>query len=188
MDALIRLYLEQLQSSDKNIRNEGFIGLLAAAEDTVDWAYACWDLLKSDLTHSDNHRRTIAVQLLSKLAKSDPEKRILDDFTSLMAVTRDEKFVTARHSLQSIWQIGLAGPEQRELIIGSLAARYEDCIDEKNYTLIRYDIIQSMRRLYDQVPEPFIRQTALDLIEKESDVKDRRKYAGEWKKAVKGPS
>ncbi|MBD3919619.1 hypothetical protein H8B09_12715 [Paenibacillus sp. PR3] len=188
MDALIRLYLEHLQSSDKNIRNEGYIGLLAAAEETVNWAYECWDALVSDLTHSDNHRRTIAVQLLSKLAKSDPEMRIMDDFSRLLAVTRDEKFVTARHSLQSLWQIGLAGPEQREMLIEGLAARYEDCIHEKNYPLIRFDIIHSMRRLYDLVPEPFIRQTALDLIEKEADVKYRRKYAGEWKKAVKGPS
>ncbi|PWV99729.1 hypothetical protein DFQ01_113103 [Paenibacillus cellulosilyticus] len=188
MDALIRLYIEQLQSSDKNIRNAGYTGLLAAADEVVDWAYECWDLLKNDLTHSDHHRRTIAVQLLSKLAKSDPEKRMMDDFPSLMAVTRDEKFATVRHSLQSLWQIGLAGPEQRELLIEGLCLRYEDCIDEKNYTLIRYDIVHSMRRLYDQVPEPFIRQTALDLIEKESDVKYRRKYAGEWKKAVKGPT
>lgn len=188
MDALIRQYFEQLQSSDKFVRNEGYMGLLEAAEETVSWAYECWDLLMSDLTHSDNHRRTIAVQLLSKLAKSDPEKRIMDEFPSLLAVTWDEKFVTARHSLQSLWHIGLAGPEQRELVIEGLASRYEDCIDEKNYTLIRYDIIQSMRRLYDQVPEAFIRQTALDLIEKEADVKYRRKYAGEWKKAVKGSS
>ncbi|GMK39691.1 hypothetical protein PCCS19_27450 [Paenibacillus sp. CCS19] len=188
MDALIRLYLEQLQSSDKYIRNEGYIGLLEAAEETVDWAYECWDLIKSDLTHSDNHRRTIAVQLLSKLAKSDPEMRIMDDFPRLMAVTRDEKFVTARHSLQSLWQIGLAGPQQREMLIEGLAVRYEECIEEKNYTLIRFDIIHSMRRLYDRVKEPYIRQTALDLMEKEADMKYRRKYAGEWKKAVKGPS
>lgn len=187
MDALIRLYLEQLQSSDQNIRNEGYIGLAAAAEEIVDWTYECWGLLRSNLTHSDNHRRTIAVQLMSKLAKSDPEMRVMDDFPRLLAVTRDDRFVTARQSLQSLWQIGLAGPEQRRMLIEGLTLRYEDCIDEKNYMMIRYDIIHSMRQLYDRVPEPFIRQTALDLIEREADVKYRRKYAGEWKKAVKGP-
>src|SRR5687768_7044534 len=42
-----------------------------------------------------------AAQVLANLTKSDSQQRTLQDPDRLMAVTRDEKFVTARHSPQS---------------------------------------------------------------------------------------
>jgi hypothetical protein len=59
----------------------------------------------------DNHQRAIAAQALSNPAKSDHKLRMLKDFDKLMAVTKDERFVTARHSLQSLWKVGTAGKE-----------------------------------------------------------------------------
>jgi hypothetical protein len=47
--------------------------------------------------------------------------------------------------------------------------------------LIRYDIIQGLRNLYDEVKDEKIKQTALELIETEEDLKYRRKYASVWK-------
>ncbi|GIQ63917.1 hypothetical protein PACILC2_24850 [Paenibacillus cisolokensis] len=34
-----------------------------------------------------------------------------------MAVTKDKQFVTARHTLQSIWKIGLTGTKQKEMVV-----------------------------------------------------------------------
>ncbi len=62
-----------------------------------------------------NHRRSRGAQFLAGLAISDPEKRILTIFPTLWEVTKDPKFVTARHSLQAIWRVGLAGEEQKHL-------------------------------------------------------------------------
>src|SRR5215204_4947326 len=67
---------------------------------TVDWAYEAWDEIVANLSHKDNHNTAIAAQILSNLAKSDPENRILKDFDKLLTVTKDERFVTARHGLQ----------------------------------------------------------------------------------------
>jgi hypothetical protein len=58
----------------------------------------------------------------------------------------------------------------------------DDSIAEKNCTLIRYDIIVSLKNLYDQVQDEAIKQKALALIETEADVKYRKKYAGVWRK------
>ena len=80
------------------------------------------------LTDSDNHKRSRYAQFLSNLAKSDPEKRMLQDFPALWAVTKDKKFVTARHSLQSIWKVGLAGPEQKEMVINHLVDRLQELL------------------------------------------------------------
>jgi hypothetical protein len=163
------------------LQNKAFSYLLEATEKPVDWAYEAWDGLVRGLSDKDNHVRAIATQLLAGLAKSDPEKRMLRDFDALLAVTRDERFVTARHCMQSIWKVGLAGKEQQQRLINGLERRFAECITEKNCTLIRYDILQGLRNLYDNVKDEQIREKALELIEREDDLKYRKKYASVWR-------
>ncbi|MEE3951688.1 hypothetical protein [Peribacillus frigoritolerans] len=181
MDSTIQASFENLLSQNKDLQYEAYNHILASTNEAVDWAYDVWDQLKLDLTHSDNHRRSRAAQFLCSLAKSDPEKRMLEDFPLVWEVTKDKKFVTARHSLQSIWKIGLAGTEQKEMVIRSLVDRYLDCVHEKNYTLIRFDIIQGLRNLFNEIKDEEIKQIALDLVEKEEDAKYQKKYAAVWK-------
>ena len=134
------------------------------------------------LSHKDNHVRAISAQVLCNLAKSDPNGRMLKDFDKLLAVTKDERFVTARHCMQSLWKIGVVGIKQQTLLVDSLAGRFEECIIEKNGTLIRYDILPSLRNVYDAVKDERIREKALELIEREEDIKYRKKYTNLWKK------
>lgn len=156
--------------------------LLEKTGQPVDWAYEVWEELLEGLKHKDNHVRAISAQILSNLAWSDPRNRMLKDFDKLLAVTKDERFVTARHCLQSLWKVGVAGKKQQKVYMDGLERRFRECTDEKNYTLIRYDILQSMRKVYDSVKDEKIRQKALDLIEIEEDPKYRKKYAAIWKK------
>jgi hypothetical protein len=91
-----------------------------------------------------------------------------------MVVTKDNRFVTARHCLQSLWKIGEAGMQQKEMLLSGLTERFRNCIEEKNCTLICFDIIQSLRKLYDSVKDETIKQKALDLIGTEEELKYRR--------------
>src|SRR5258706_14927448 len=109
MDESTRTNLDNLRSEDKDLQNTAFFAILAATDRPVDWAYDVWDGMVADLRHKDNHRRAIAAQVLCNLAKSDPDNRMLKDFDALLNVTKDERFVTARHCLQALWKIGLAG-------------------------------------------------------------------------------
>ena len=181
MDETTRTNLEYLRSEDRQLQNEAFFSVLEATDKPVDWAYEVWDELVGMLTHKDNHYRAIAAQVLCNLAKSDPENRMREDFAALLAVTKDERFVTARHCLQAIWKVGAAGQEQQQMLVQGLAGRFEECITEKNCTLIRYDIIQGLRNLYDEVEDEKVREKALELIETEEDLKYRKKYAGVWR-------
>lgn len=181
MDRITRKNLENLLSKDGELRYEALIYVLKVTDKRVDWAYDVWDQLVENLRHQDNHQRAIAAQLLCNLAKSDPENRMLKDFNALIAVTRDERFVTARHSLQAIWKVGAVGKKQQKMVVDRLAGRFVECGVEKNCTLIRYDIIQGLRKLYDEVKDEKVREKALELIESEQDLKYRKKYAGLWK-------
>jgi hypothetical protein len=181
MDATAQTHLENLHSTDKDLQNQAYDALMEATEKPVDWAYDVWDGLVADLSHKDNHVRAIAAQLLCNLAQSDPDNQMRKDFDALLNVTRDKRFVTARHCMQALWKVGAAGKAQQQQLMAGLEQRYHECATEKNTTLIRYDIIVSLGNMYDAVQDESIRAKALELIDIESDAKYRKKYAGVWK-------
>jgi hypothetical protein len=182
MDKTIRTHLDNIRSEDGVLQNKAYHFLMDSTEKSVDWAYEAWEELLEGLMHKDNHVRAISSQLLSNLAKSDPKGRMLKDFDKLLAVTKDERFVTARHCLQSLWMVGAAGKKQQKILLNGFNLRFEECINEKNCTLVRYDIIQGLRNLYSATTDELVKETALKLIETESDLKYRKKYTSIWKK------
>lgn len=173
--------LTDVRSPDKTTQGRAFEALIVATDTPVDWAYDVWDGIVGNLAHRNNRVRAIAAQLLCNLAKSDPDQRILDALPHLMTVTTDERFVTARHCLQSLWKIGAAGPPQREAYRQALVTRFADAGDEKNGTLVRSDIIESLRRVHAATGDEAIHATAQELIGSEDDEKYRRKYAKVWR-------
>jgi hypothetical protein len=182
VDKTIRTHLDNIRSDDSELQNKAYTELIKKTEKPVGWVYEAWDELVEGLRHKDNHVRAISSQILSNLAKSDPKEKMLQDFDKLLAVTRDERFVTARHCLQSMWKIGATGKKQQKILLDGFTQRFEECAAEKNCTLIRFDIIQGMRNLYGATTDELVKETALALIETEADLKYRRKYAGVWKK------
>jgi hypothetical protein len=184
MDEITQTHVNNVRSPDSERQNAAYTYLMAATETAVPWAYEAWDEIVAGLSHKDNHVRAISAQVLCNLACSDPEGRIFDDFAALLAVTQDERFVTARHCLQALWKIGLAGEAHRKLVVDGLVERFNNCRAEKNWSLIRYDIIQDLRHLYDAVPDETIKETALALIATEDDGKYRKKYATVWPKGA----
>src|SRR4051794_23814371 len=105
MDQTTRTQIDNIHSTDKDLQNAAYSAVMEATDKPVDWAYEAWDEMVTSLKDKDNHVRAIAAQMLCNLAKSDPDKRIIKDFDKLIAVTKDERFVTARHCMQSLWKI-----------------------------------------------------------------------------------
>jgi len=181
MDKNTRINLDNLHSEDGDTRFKAMNAILKLTEERVDWAYEVWDDLLEHLRHANNHQRAIATQVLCNLAKSDTENRMTKDFAALLAVTKDERFVTARHCLQSLWKVGAAGKKMQKIVVDGLAVRFKECAAEKNGTLIRYDIIQGLKRLHDAVKDESIKEKAMQLIETERDEKYRKKDASVWR-------
>ena len=103
------------------------------------------------------------------------------DFTALMAVTKDR---TLRHctALPAIHlESGRFREENSKDGRGGFCRAVQRLRREKNCTLIRYDIIQGLKNLYDEVKDETIKERALELIETEEDLKYRKKYASVWK-------
>ena len=120
MDRSTRTNFDNLWSQDRELQNKAFLFILEATDKPVNWAYEVWDQLVAGLSNKDNHVRAISAQVLCNLAKSDPKGRLLKDFGALLAVTKDERFVTARHCMQSLWKVGVAGIKQRKILVDGL--------------------------------------------------------------------
>lgn len=182
MDRTTRMHLDNIHSEDGQVQNKAYLSLMKQTEKPVAWAYEAWDELVEGLTHKDNRIRAICGQLLGNLGKSDPKGRMFKDFDKLLNVTRDGKFVTARHTMQNIWKVGLGGKNAQQLVVKGLEKRFKECVKERNYTLIRYDINVALRNLHDATTSSEIKEKALELIELEKDPKYKKKYATVWKK------
>ncbi len=173
--------MDDLRSADKDRQNAAFTLLDEATQVPVDWVYEVWDDLLRILVEGDNRQRAIGAQILCNLAKSDTQGRMVQDVEALLVVTKDERFVTARHCLQSLWKVAVAGERQREGVVQGLVRRFQECGGEKNGTLIRYDILAVLRRVYDATADPAVRATAEALMGLEEDPKYRKKYATLWR-------
>jgi hypothetical protein len=178
---LLKSSLADLQSSAGDRQNSAFQFFMENTRQPVDWAYEIWDDLLDLTKNGDNKQRAIASQVLCSLAKSDPKNRMKKDLAALIEVTKDERFVTARHCMQSLWKVGVAGETQRKLLLDGLTKRFKECAKEKNCTLIRYDILASLRRIYDETKAKDLPAIAAGLIALEQDAKYKKKYSTLWR-------
>lgn len=188
MEDYIATQLDNLHSDDPDLRYKAFLYIIDITDKEVDWSYDVWDDLLNQLKHCNPHQRAIAAQVLINLAKSDPQHRMLTDLNKVVLVTCDKKFVTARHTLQSFWKIALASKGLREKVIQILEERFTSCISEKNCTLIRYDIIDDLKKLYHEIPDPVIKQRAFYLIGLEVNEKYQKKYRNSWREIMRRES
>jgi hypothetical protein len=167
---------DDLSSTNDTIRFNALKAVLKQTEKKVDWTYLVWDQLIANLRNENSYQRSIAVMVLCNLAKSDPEKRIRKSIKSLLNLTRDEKFITSRQCIQSIWKVAGADPELEGKVIEHLEELYRNCQEAKHYNLIRQDIIQSIANLYGENHSEEIMKKAFELIQEEKDTKYKKKY------------
>ncbi len=81
MNTILDQYHETKPANDQ-IRLKAFTTLLSLTEQPVYWTYEIWDKLVSRLNDSNSYQRTIAIMLLCNLAKSDPQARVEQIYSS----------------------------------------------------------------------------------------------------------
>ena len=183
MDDTVRALLADRDASDREVAYQALVELFERTERPVPWAYDVWDGFLEQLTDKEGSKRSFAAQLLTRLAISDPEGRMLEDFPRVAAVLRDDKTVTARHTLQSIWRVGLAGPAQRELVCRALEERFAEAGGEKATSLVRRDVVTALGHLFGATGDEAVEAVATALIASEPEEKERKKQRAAWRKA-----
>lgn len=168
---------EDLASQDDKRRYRALQAILQMTDTPVEWAYEAWDSLAARLTDENSYQRSIGAMVLCNLAKSDPKRRMRKTAKDLLPLMRDEKFVTARQCIQSIWKLAAGDGELKAPVVSQLEKRFKEAEKEKHHNLIRQDVIQSLGKVSAATADPAIMQRARKLIESEKEEKYRKKYA-----------
>jgi hypothetical protein len=166
----------ELSSTDDRIRMNALQTILTFTDEKVDWVYEVWDDLLARLENENSYQRSIAIMVLCNLAKSDREDRLSETLPHLLAHTKDEKFITSRQCIQSIWKAAITNRRNREAVLSHLEKRYRECSDEKHYNLIRQDVIQSIGQIYGEDKDNALQAWSQQLIAEETEEKYRKKY------------
>jgi hypothetical protein len=176
MESNIKECFSNLDSTDDKVRLNALQTILKATDGKVDWVYDVWELLLKKLKDENSYQRSIAIMVLCNLARSDREGRLDGSLDLLLAHTRDEKFITTRQCIQSIWKLAMTNLHNRALVLDHLDLRFKDCVGEKHYNLIRQDIIQSIGTIAAEGKDSALFARAQGLIAQEHEEKYRRKY------------
>jgi hypothetical protein len=177
----IRGAIDRLGAGDRSVHGDAFVFLQQATALPVAWADAAWQLAMPLIHHSDNRVRSIAGQFLSGLAAGASKAIVLGGLDDLVSVTHDGRFVTARHVLGTLWQVGLHDTEVRHHLLSRLSHRCRSTVDERNAALVRYDVVCCLRRLFDETGDEIVRSEAAALIADEPDAKNAHKMRAVWR-------
>lgn len=177
MDKKTKSLVEDLASTNDEVRMNALQTLLKVTESKVGWVYEVWDLLLGKLDHENSYQRSIGVMLLCNLAKSDSENRLATSLDRLLACTKDEKFITSRQTIQNIWKAATTKPN-RDKVIKHLEKRFTECENEKHFNLLRQDVIRSLMSLHQEIKDTSLISKVQALIAKEKDPKYRKQYEG----------
>lgn len=150
MNENVRILMDGVGSKNNKIRKEALDTLLDLTEEKVEWVYEIWGTLVDKLYSENSYQRSIGVFLLSNLAKSDYKHRFYEVIDRYLELMEDEKFITARQTIQSSWKVAV---ELKNLTDRITKYLLKMCSENKFLTqhanLIRRDIIMSLCNIHN---------------------------------------
>jgi bacterioferritin-associated ferredoxin len=169
----INALIEDLSSKHDGIRKTALDELMAITENRVEWVYEYLDIFKSKLQSENSYQRNIGAMLLANLAKSDTQGRLTDVMEAIIRQMDDEKFITARITLQHAWKFAEAcGPCARAIAAGLVETLKNNRHLKTHGNLIRLDAITSINRILKLCPDAVNEQAVREIIRETCDAKE----------------
>ena len=170
----IDILLLKIQENDY----DAFIAFLEMTKQKVPWAAQYWPIFVEQLASKNDHERSRAAQMLCHVAMSMDAASVQTALDPLWQIAFDKKFVVSRHLIQTFWRVALH-EDFSTPVVERYTEHFKTCEQQKNYTLIRYDIVAALRKLLPT--HPVLAEIVPALIELEHDEKYKKKYTKAWK-------
>jgi len=97
----IRFLIQTLNEKDDTIRYNAFL-LLQSSSRAFPYVYDYWDILEGKLESTNSYQRSLGVMLIAENVKWDKDDKFSNAFNNYMSCCNDEKFITARQSIQGL--------------------------------------------------------------------------------------
>lgn len=113
--------VERLTEKDDALRYASFLTLQARSSQSND-VYAHWDTLAAKLGNENSYQRSLGVMLMAENIRWDAADRFSQIADAYLKCCDDEKFITARQTLQSLAKIVPHRPALAALVTDTLLA------------------------------------------------------------------
>jgi len=179
----IDLLMERLKSARDDERYSALTELLAITEEKVPWFAEYREGLAAKLADANSYQRSIGAMLLANLAKSEGKKGEFGKLLpALMGLVDDEKFITERQYLQSVWKVALVDPAYEKRIVAQLKSEFAACAAKKHANLLRLDIVAGLAKIMAGTGKAGMRREIEALIATEEGEKERKNTQPPWRR------
>jgi len=175
--------IDDLSSADDKVRKPALDALMALTENRVDWAYEYLDILKSKFYSSNSFQRNIGAMMIASLAKSDTQGKFAELLDTFVAQMNDEKFITARITLQAAWKFAVASEAYAKVIAAGLVdTLWHNRHLSTHGNLIRLDAVTSLSAIIKKYPDAVDTETAQEAIRENCSAQEAMKLLPSFKK------
>lgn len=100
-DSEINFLVETLNEKDDKLRYNAFL-LLQASSRQFPYAYKYWDEFEKKLDNENSYQRSLGVMLIAENVRWDQGDKFSKTINKYLSCSTDEKFITARQTIQGL--------------------------------------------------------------------------------------
>jgi hypothetical protein len=142
----IRFLIQALNEKDDTIRYNAFLLLQSNSRESP-FVYEYWSDLEKKLENSNSYQRSLGVMLIAENVKWDKDGKFSKTISKYLSCCNDEKFITARQTIQGLEAIVKATDRFNDEIKQSLAHLRLSQYKENQQKLITKDITNILKRI-----------------------------------------
>ena len=100
-DSEINFLVETLNEKDDKLRYNAFL-LLQASSRQFPYVYKYWDEFEKKLDNENSYQRSLGIMLIVENVRWDQEDKFSKTISKYLSCFTDEKFITARQTIQGL--------------------------------------------------------------------------------------
>jgi hypothetical protein len=143
-DANISFLVETLNEKDDKLRYNAFL-LLQASSRQFPSVYEFWDELEKKLDSDNSYQRSLGLMLIAENVRWDKKNRFSEKIRKYLSCCMDEKFITARQTIQGLEIILNATDKFNDMIKQKLANLQLSQYKENQQKLLNKDIANVLK-------------------------------------------
>jgi len=140
----IKFLVERLSEKDDKIRYNAFL-LLQAHSKEAPLVYPYWDVLEKKLDSDNSYQRSLGVMLIAENLRWDKEGKFGKVIGKYMSCCNDEKFITARQTIQGLGTIMQSTDKYNEPIKQALANLQFTQYKDNQQKLLKKDVAATLK-------------------------------------------
>jgi hypothetical protein len=142
----VEFLVETLSEKDDKLRYNAFL-LLQAHSKVANTVYPYWNKLAEKLDSDNSYQRSLGIMLLAENVRWDTEGKFACVIGKYFACCNDEKFITARQTIQALAEVAKATGKYNKAIAEGLAGLDFSKYKENQQSLLKRDVAATQKIL-----------------------------------------